>query len=133
MAWICRSGTSSLCRHTQDENNQCRQHGARLRAYAHSRQFCSRNCRCETIKRKAINNLSFLMECTPGNYNNEGQPDAGTGLTGEQYGGGPIEFYDLVRKWRGDRPMKGVRAHSTFQVITTQPARASAVTQGFVI
>jgi hypothetical protein len=63
----------------------------------------------KTIKAKALNALGFLMECTPGYYNNEGKPEAGTGLAGENYGGGPVEFYDLVRKWRAEGDMKGIK------------------------
>jgi cyclohexanone monooxygenase len=62
-----------------------------------------------TIKQKAVISLKFLQDCTPGYYNNEGKPDAGTGLAGDMYGGGPIEFYDLVRKWREDGQMKGLQ------------------------
>lgn len=62
-----------------------------------------------TIKLKAINNLHYLQDCTPGYYNNEGKPDAGKGLAGEQYGGGPVEFHDLIRKWRADGKLKGVK------------------------
>ncbi len=62
----------------------------------------------KTIKEKALNALGFLMECTPGYYNNEGKPEAGTGLAGENYGGGPVEFYDLVREWRAGGGMKGL-------------------------
>jgi cation diffusion facilitator CzcD-associated flavoprotein CzcO len=61
-----------------------------------------------TIRAKAINNLKFLTECTPGYYNNEGMPQQGSGLAGETYGGGPIEFFDLIRKWRTDGRMKGL-------------------------
>ena len=32
-----------------------------------------------TIKQKAVHNRRFLRECTPGYYNNEGQPAEGTG------------------------------------------------------
>ena len=62
-----------------------------------------------TIREKALNNQRFLTECTPGYYNNEGKPEEGTGLAGDQYGGGPVEFHDLVRKWRKEGQMKGVR------------------------
>src|SRR5580658_2152100 len=55
-----------------------------------------------TIKEKALNNRDFLQECTPGYYNNEGQPAQGTGLAGELYGGGPVEFHELIRKWRAE-------------------------------
>ncbi|MGC1344016.1 MAG: NAD(P)/FAD-dependent oxidoreductase [Candidatus Binataceae bacterium] len=62
-----------------------------------------------TIKEKAFINLGFQQECTPGYYNNEGQPDPKKGLFGEQYGGGPVEFHGLIRKWRADGKLKGVK------------------------
>ncbi len=62
-----------------------------------------------TVKEKAINNRHFLTECTPGYYNNEGHVDEGPGLLGALYGGGPIEFFELVRKWRADGQMKGLQ------------------------
>jgi hypothetical protein len=62
-----------------------------------------------TIKAKAVNNLNFLTECTPGYYNNEGKPTAGTGLAGDNYGGGPIEFFALLKQWREAGDMKGLK------------------------
>ena len=62
-----------------------------------------------TIKEKALNNQEFLQACTPGYYNNEGKPAQGTGLAGELYGGGPVEFHELIRRWRSDGEMKGLR------------------------
>jgi cyclohexanone monooxygenase len=62
-----------------------------------------------TIKAKAINSLNFLTECTPGYYNNEGKPTAGTGLAGDNYGGGPIEFFALLKQWREAGDMKGLK------------------------
>jgi cyclohexanone monooxygenase len=62
----------------------------------------------ETIKQKAMNNRDYLDACTPGYYNNEGKPAEGTGLAGGIYGGGPIEFHELIRQWRTDR-MKGLK------------------------
>jgi cyclohexanone monooxygenase len=63
----------------------------------------------DTIKRSAINNRQFLMECTPGYYNNEGHVDEGVGLLGGIYGGGPIEFFQLLRQWRESGEMKGLQ------------------------
>jgi cation diffusion facilitator CzcD-associated flavoprotein CzcO len=61
-----------------------------------------------TIRRKAIHSQRFQSECTPGYYNNEGKPAENTGLFGEQYGGGPVEFHDIIRKWRSDGQMQGL-------------------------
>ena len=62
-----------------------------------------------TVKAKAINALGFLEACTPGYYNNEGQPGAGTGLAGDNYGGGPIEFFAILKEWRDKGEMKGLK------------------------
>ena len=61
-----------------------------------------------TIQEKAINNRDYLIECTPGYYNNEGKPDEGHGLFGGLYGGGAVEFHDLIRKWRTEGKLKGL-------------------------
>ena len=61
-----------------------------------------------TMQRLKANNLKFLMECTPGYYNNEGRPGAGTGLLDAQYGGGPEEFFRIIREWRDEGSLKGV-------------------------
>jgi cation diffusion facilitator CzcD-associated flavoprotein CzcO len=62
-----------------------------------------------TIREKAIHNQRFLRECTPGYYNNEGGALDGGGFLGEQYGGGPVEFHELIRQWRADGQMKGLK------------------------
>ncbi len=62
-----------------------------------------------TIRRKSIQSRRFQRECTPGYYNNEGKPAEGTGFFGEQYGGGPVEFDDIIRDWHTDGQMKGLK------------------------
>ena len=58
----------------------------------------------QTIIEKARLTADFQEKCTPGYYNNEGhinvKPQNG------MYGGGPIEFFSLMEKWRskGDLP-----------------------------
>jgi cyclohexanone monooxygenase len=42
---------------------------------------------------------AFQEQCTPGYYNNEGQPAAG-GFLGTSYGNGPIAFFQLLSEWR---------------------------------
>jgi cation diffusion facilitator CzcD-associated flavoprotein CzcO len=62
-----------------------------------------------TIREKRAISQNFLQECTPGYYNNEGGSlEGGGGFLGEQYGGGPLEFHDIIRKWRADGQMKGM-------------------------
>ena len=42
---------------------------------------------------------AFQQQCTPGYYNNEGQPAAG-GFIGSSYGKGPMPFFKLLDEWR---------------------------------
>jgi cyclohexanone monooxygenase len=49
----------------------------------------------------------FQTECTPGYYNNEGHPEAGSGLAGEQYAAVPQKYFALIRRWRKEG-MKGL-------------------------
>ena len=59
-----------------------------------------------TIHRKRGKTREFLQECTPSWNNSEGSKS--TGLIDEVYGGGPIEFYELIRAWREDGKLKGL-------------------------
>ncbi|MFD5030854.1 flavin-containing monooxygenase [Streptomyces sp. NPDC058405] len=83
-------------------------HIAEVVAEAHKRQarYIEPTAEAEaawvaTIRDKARNTHAFLAECTPGYYNNEGNP----GKRSESYGGGPIEFYELIKRWRTDGDM----------------------------
>ncbi|MHA6804088.1 flavin-containing monooxygenase [Salinifilum ghardaiensis] len=49
----------------------------------------------ETIRRTAPQQEWFDAECTPGYYNNEGDP-----RTRQIYGRGPAAFHQLLREWR---------------------------------
>ena len=62
----------------------------------------------ETIKGMAVFNQRFLEECTPGYYNNEGQPGQGNSLIGSQYGGGPEAFFQILRDWREAGTLAGL-------------------------
>jgi cation diffusion facilitator CzcD-associated flavoprotein CzcO len=42
---------------------------------------------------------AFQEQCTPGYYNNEGQPAAG-GFLGTSYGNGPMAFFQVLAAWR---------------------------------
>ncbi|MBI1238309.1 MAG: NAD(P)-binding protein [Alphaproteobacteria bacterium] len=59
----------------------------------------------KTIIAKAQMRLRFLEECTPGYYNNEGKPNARSAQDGF-YGGGPVEYFGVLKAWRekGDMP-----------------------------
>jgi len=62
-----------------------------------------------TIHEKRAITRPFLESCTPGYYNNEGGPLEGGGFLGENYGGGAIEFHEIIRKWRSDGQFKGLK------------------------
>jgi hypothetical protein len=47
-------------------------------------------------------------ECTPGYYNNEGNPGGNNSLLGSQYGGGPEEFFQIMRDWRAKGDLDGL-------------------------
>jgi hypothetical protein len=52
----------------------------------------------------------FNQDCTPGYYNNEGQPGVGeTAKIASFYGGGSEEFFELLRHWRTAGDFAGVR------------------------
>lgn len=59
-----------------------------------------------TIKRVARQTEEFQKSCTPGYYNNEGHVEFESQNT--FYGGGPIEFFNLMAKWRGAGDLKGL-------------------------
>ena len=64
----------------------------------------------ETIRSLAILRRSFLEECTPGYYNNEGKPQERSEQDGF-YGAGPIAFVKLLEEWRANGDMKGLVRH----------------------
>jgi cation diffusion facilitator CzcD-associated flavoprotein CzcO len=59
------------------------------------------------IRRRAVFHARFQRECTPGYYNNEGHPEAGSGFAGEQYAAQPQKYFALIRRWRKEG-MKGL-------------------------
>lgn len=63
---------------------------------------------CETMRKKARLGIRFFSECTPGYYNNEGNPDADNGFLSNVYGGGPVEFFQILRNWRDDGNLRGL-------------------------
>jgi len=61
----------------------------------------------DEIKSKAGMKDKFLAECTPGYYNNEGQPDP-LAHQNSSYGAGPVPFIKLTEEWRAAGDMKGL-------------------------
>jgi len=55
----------------------------------------------QTINDKACLTADFQSACTPGYYNNEGHVNVAP--QNNFYGGGPIEFFKLMKKWRNGK------------------------------
>jgi cyclohexanone monooxygenase len=70
----------------------------------------------ETIIGLARMNADYLESCTPGYYNNEGQPFGEDGKGGSfigrgqngPYGGGAIAFVKLLEDWRAEGSLAGM-------------------------
>ena len=53
-------------------------------------------------------NADFNESCTPGYYNNEGQPDDGDGWFGGFYPEGSEALFKLYREWRATGKFEGL-------------------------
>jgi cyclohexanone monooxygenase len=62
----------------------------------------------DTIVKLAIGRRSFLYECTPGYYNNEGGELDIRIAKNNQYWRGPVQFVKLLDRWRSDGSMPGL-------------------------
>ena len=65
----------------------------------------------QTILDVAIMRQKFAEECTPGYYNNEGQPSEAAVRNGP-YGAGPIAFVKVLEDWRADGSLPGLELQS---------------------
>ena len=61
----------------------------------------------QTIVSSAMMRQRFQEECTPGYYNNEGQPSALAARNGP-YGAGPVAFVKLLEDWRAAGDLAGL-------------------------
>ena len=66
-----------------------------------------------TIEESSLGSADFNESCTPGYYNDEGQPGVGPGWFGGIYGGGAQAFFAILREWRESGDLAG---------LDTQPA-----------
>lgn len=65
------------------------------------------NAWVEEVMACAIQRQKFAEECTPGYYNNEGQPSALAARNGP-YGKGSIAFIELITNWRNEGRLEGL-------------------------
>ena len=63
----------------------------------------------ETILAKGVGAMGAIgsADCTPGYYNNEGQPNPGSARSAP-YGGGSIEFFKILADWRAEGNFQGL-------------------------
>ena len=62
----------------------------------------------QTIIEKGMGGAALGGEgCTPGYYNNEGRPNP-LARQAAPYGGGPIQFFKILEKWRADDTFEGL-------------------------
>jgi cyclohexanone monooxygenase len=61
----------------------------------------------DAVVERGDRTTEFGEHCTPGYYNNEGQP-TDVGRQGGFYFGGPTEFVEILAAWRADGSMKGL-------------------------
>ena len=63
-----------------------------------------------TIVEKGLGAMGSLggADCTPGYYNNEGQARKPGAMQAAPYGGGSIEFFQLLEHWRSDENFNGL-------------------------
>ena len=52
---------------------------------------------------------AFLSECTPGYYNNEGKSGGGEGFFEGHYPDGAVQFFQMLREWRDEGGLRGLR------------------------
>ncbi len=61
----------------------------------------------KTLAESARDFRAFQEQCSPGYYNNEGQPAVG-GFLGSSYGKGPMAFFQLLADWRNEGNFAGL-------------------------
>lgn len=61
----------------------------------------------DTILARRIDRTAFLEACTPGRYNYEGNV-AARPLQNTTFGGGPIEFFEILKQWRDSGDHAGI-------------------------
>ncbi|MBH0119135.1 NAD(P)/FAD-dependent oxidoreductase [Rhodococcus sp. HM1] len=61
-----------------------------------------------TMNELAGPSRAFYADCTPSYLDNEGDIGNPDGLAAANYGGGPVQFFELLARWREDGEMDGV-------------------------
>jgi cyclohexanone monooxygenase len=62
----------------------------------------------DTVVQASLANLNFLENCTPGYYNNEGQPNGELIRQNGTYAPGIMAFSNILKEWREAGTMEGL-------------------------
>ena len=73
--------------------------------------LAAENAWVDEVVKAAIGRQTYLAECTPGYYNNEGVFDP-VAARNSQYWRGPVAFLRLLDKWRKDGNLEGLELTS---------------------
>ncbi|PQM27097.1 monooxygenase [Sphingopyxis lindanitolerans] len=95
-------GLGELARHFVHMVTYCHEHG--VRSFDATPQ--AEDMWQEKLRAAAGARRQYDIECTPGYYNNDGNPDADTGLQAF-YQGGSVEFFEILEAWRNDGRFEG--------------------------
>jgi cyclohexanone monooxygenase len=94
--------------------NEQSKHAAYIIAQAQARQATvveaaqdAEDAWVQEVIDSAIQRQKFAEECTPGYYNNEGQPSALAARNGP-YGKGSMAFIELIETWRSEGKLEGL-------------------------
>ena len=63
----------------------------------------------EEVRRLSLAGRRFYIECTPGYYNSEGEVGNKNGFFSDMYGGGAVQFFEILDDWRAARTMPGLK------------------------
>lgn len=66
----------------------------------------------DAVVASAMNRSKFYQECTPGYYNNEGQPGDELSLRNSEYMAGVTAFHKLLGDWRDEGSLAGIELRS---------------------
>lgn len=95
-------GLGELARHFVHMVKYCHEHGVRsFDATPEAEDMWQGKLRAAAGARR-----QYDIECTPGYYNNDGHPDADTGLQAF-YQGGSVAFFEILEAWRNDGRFDG--------------------------
>ena len=61
-----------------------------------------------TMHERSARSAAFFRDCTPSYLNSEGEQSNPDSLIAAGYGGGPVEFFELLDDWRSTGQMDGV-------------------------